>query len=114
MLALHTPAHLSTGQLAAFVLAAMCDEGGEPTTMTQLRETLKGAAGASIHTTYSIFLKPSKSRPKALGWLSQGFDPKDARARPLRLTTKGRRIVDKMLRSMGTTAEVRPVDRPPH
>jgi hypothetical protein len=64
------PHRLSTPQLAVFVVAALCDAGGQPSPMGVMKDTLGPAAGASVQNSYLIFLSP---RSGALtgwgGWL---------------------------------------------
>ena len=68
--------------------------------MTFLRDTLGNAAGKSVNTTYSVFLKATKRRPDGLGWLVHSRSPVDGREKLLKLTPKGRRVVATMLNAI--------------
>ncbi len=50
--------------------------------------------GGSVRNTYRQLLEPSRVFPKALGWLTTEENPDDSREQFLRLTDKGKRIID--------------------
>lgn len=96
-----TPVRLSVAQLAIFALAALGDRMGQPVTFTQLRETLEGAPGGAVHTTYSVFFEQHKGQPQ-LGWLRQERCDNDQRVKWLRLTSRGAAVLDDVLTHLGT------------
>lgn len=92
-----TPVRLSVAQLAIFALAALGDRKGEPVNLTQLKESLLGAPGGAVHTTYSIFFETRKGE-RRLGWLWQEPCQLDSRVKWLRLTPQGALILDGILK----------------
>lgn len=60
-----------------FIVAAICDLGGNPATMTELRAVLGPLARRSVHNSYLVFLAPTKERPFGIGWLKQRVSPFD-------------------------------------
>ena len=101
-LATLTPNRLSTAQLLIFALAATCDRAGQPATFSTIREALGDVAGGSVKTTYTIFFKATASRPDGLGWLDREACPLDARIKYLRLSPKGRGVIENMLKAIGS------------
>ena len=99
-LAEEAPDRMTAAQLLFFVLAAEADLRGVPTTFTAIREGASEAVNRSMHSTYRQLLEPSRTFPKALGWLRREENPLDNREKFLRLTTKGRAVVGKLVDPM--------------
>jgi hypothetical protein len=97
ILASHTPARLSLPQAAIFLLAATCDSAGQAMSITRLRETLEPLAGHGIKNSYQIFLELGDGSLGRLGWLRRVQNPLDAREKFLKLTPKGKCIINKVL-----------------
>jgi hypothetical protein len=101
-LAEQLPERTTISQMTAFMGAAVADMMGSPATLTQLKETLGPRIGRSVHTTYQVFLDRDiirNDRPdvKGVGWLTQESDRRDHRKRYLRLTPRGRSIIQLIL-----------------
>lgn len=96
LLSRHAPNRLSLPQAAIFLAAAVCDRAGHPGSISSLKETLGPVAGRSVKNSYQVFLDPKESRFGKLGWLRRTVNPLDARERLLRLTPKGRRVIDQV------------------
>ena len=101
-LAEQLPERATVGQTSTFLAAAVHDMTGNPATLTDLKDTLGPRMGRSIHTTYQLFLDRDivrGDRPvvKGLGWLTQEGDRKDYRKKYLRLTPRGRSVVQMIL-----------------
>lgn len=97
-LAEQAPRNLTTAQLAFFMTAALADEAGVASTFTDIKEAVGPAVGRTLHTTYKVFLSEGRLREgqriEGLGWLELEVDPTDNRRKFLRLTKKGRRVID--------------------
>jgi hypothetical protein len=85
---------LSLTQAAFFMLAATADAAGKPATRTQLIHAYGDNFGGSVRNTYRQLLEPSRVFPKALGWLTTEENPDDSREQFLRLTNKGKAVID--------------------
>jgi hypothetical protein len=70
-------------------------------TLTQLKDTLEGAPGGAVRTTYGIFFEQRRG-VRHLGWLWQEPCVEDGRVKWLRLTSKGEEVVDQLLVHLGT------------
>ena len=88
---------LSTNQAAFFMLAAAADASGKPTTRQEIVDAVGDRIGKSIRNSYRQLLQPSRVYPKALGWLRTEENPMDLRENVLRLTDKGRSVVERAL-----------------
>ena len=96
LLSRHAPNRLSLPQAAIFLAAAVCDRAGHPGSISSLKETLGPVAGRSVKNSYQVFLDPKESRFGKLGWLRRSVNPLDARERLLKLTPKGRKVIDRV------------------
>lgn len=85
---------LSLTQAAFFMLAATADAAGKPATRTQLIQAYGDRFGGSVRNTYRQLMEPSRVFPKALGWLRAEENPDDIREQYLRLTEKGRGVIE--------------------
>lgn len=104
--ALRVPERTSVRQLLFFLTAAFMDIQNRPGGMTDIVDLLgdsdnldaKGARkpllGRGIEASYVLFLEPNKRNPDALGWLTAVEDEDNRRRKLIRLTDKGRKIID--------------------
>jgi hypothetical protein len=102
-LANEAPERTTLPQMTFFLLAAMADLKGKPSTFTEIRDGVGPTVNRSLHTTYKIFLdRPLRrsdyeSKRQGLGWLTRELDPEDNRRNYLRLTASGKRVLLKVL-----------------
>jgi len=89
---------LSLTQAAFFLQAAIADAAGRPSTRTEIITSNRTWIRGSIRNSYRQLLEPSRVYPNALGWLRTVENPLDAREKVLRLTDKGREIVEQAIR----------------
>ena len=97
ILSSYAPNRLSLPQAAIFLAAAICDRMNRPESISSLRDTLGPLAGRSVKNSYQVFLAPEDSEQGRLGWLRRSVNPLDARERLLRLTPKGRRVIERVV-----------------
>lgn len=94
------PERMTLSQSAFFLMAAMADATGRKSTYTEIKEAVGPALHRSLHTTYRVLLdegrNTAKGREPGLGWLRRETDPSDNRRKYLRLTAKGRRVLDQL------------------
>ena len=88
---------LSLTQAAFFMEAATADAAGKPTTRTEIIAANSLWIGRSIKNSYRQLLEPSRVYPNSLGWLRSEENPLDAREKVLRLTEKGKEVVERAL-----------------
>lgn len=100
VLAEEAPDRMTLSQGMFFLLAASADLKGKPTTYTEIKEEFGEAVNRSLHGTYRVLLKPSRPYPNALGWLDRVEDPTDNRRKLLTLTSKGRTIIQSLIRAL--------------
>jgi len=94
------PDRLSLGQAVFFIEAARADLAGHPVTVSELLERTSQTISRSLGTTYQVFLEAEegkRAKRAALGWLVREIDPADNRRKYLRLTAKGRRVVEELI-----------------
>lgn len=94
-----TPERVTTSQLLFFVLAGIASLEGDPATFVEIRDAVGGDFAVSIHTTYKVFLEPSRQFPKATGWLRRKVDPLDQRRKFLHLTPTGKMVLEDVMRA---------------
>ena len=94
-----TPERVTTSQLLFFVRAGLASMEGNPATFVEIRDAVGGDFAVSIHTTYKIFLEPSRQFPKATGWLRRKVDPQDQRRKFLHLTPNGKMVLEDAMRA---------------
>jgi hypothetical protein len=88
---------LSLTQGAFFMLAATAEAAGKPATRSSLIAVHAEEFRGSIRNTYRQLLEPSRKYPNALGWLAAEPNPNDDREMFLRLTKRGRQVIERML-----------------
>lgn len=99
------PDRLTIAQLTFFIAAALADLRGSPATFTEIFEVIGDQINKSLRTTYKVFLdvRPRKDRPNnapGVGWLHRVTNPKDEREKFLKLTPKGKFVVEQLLFTM--------------
>jgi hypothetical protein len=92
-----TSDRLSVTQAAFFFAAAHADVTRRGATRSELIAEHSETFGGSVRNTYRQLLEPSRSYPKALGWLTTEPNPDDDREQFLRLTDKGRRVIQRTM-----------------
>lgn len=96
-LSAHSPSTLTLRQTLFFLAVARKDLRHHRVTMSQIRAD-HPSLGRSIEKSKDMLLDPTKTYPKAVGWLTQEHDPQDRRVRYLRLTRRG---LDVLTRAFG-------------
>lgn len=102
------PERLTLAQGVFFVEAARADLSGRPATFTEIREVVGDVISRSLHTTYKVFLDEegrTAKRQTALGWLMRETDRADNRRKYLRLTAKGRRVIEELMGAVDESRE---------
>jgi hypothetical protein len=105
-LAEQAPERTTAGQMAFFLLAGMADAAGKPATFTEIKEAVGPAINRSLHTTYKVFLDRVQRRSDTdatragLGWLTREEDRADNRRKYLRLTPKGRAVINSLIKTL--------------
>lgn len=106
-LAEQAPERTTVAQMAFFLLAGMADAAGKPATFTEIKEAVGPAVNRSLHTTYKVFLDRIQRRSdtdatrQGLGWLTREEDREDNRRKYLRLTPKGRAVINSLIETLG-------------
>jgi hypothetical protein len=100
VLAEEAPERMTCAQMVFFLLAGAADLAGRPTTFTEIYEAQGEAINRSLHSTYRQLLKPSRTFPKALGWLDRTENPADNREKLLKLTPKGRKVIAEVVAAL--------------
>lgn len=106
ILAREIPPRTSVRQAMAFVAIARFDALNLSVTLAELRDAMGVDAqgmpllGQSIERTFATFLPPTPDEPEALDWCYQDADPNDRRRKPLRLSSKGRTMADRIVRAL--------------
>jgi hypothetical protein len=101
-LAEQAPERTTAAQMAFFVFAAIGDALGKPRTSTEIKDELGPVVNRSLHTTYKVFLdreqrrSDTDTRRQGLGWLTREEDPDDNRRKYLRLTKRGRAVLQEL------------------
>ncbi|WOB78465.1 hypothetical protein [Brevundimonas nasdae] len=85
-------------QLLAFLAVAQAEADGKSITLSDIRD-MEGSRGQiiigqSIAQTFAMLLDPSDREPRGLGWVRQEVDPSDNRRKYLKLTDKGRALLE--------------------
>lgn len=88
---------LSLTQMAFFFLAAHADVKGSPVTRSMLLKEHDEVFKGSVRNSYRQLLEPARRYPKGLGWLTTEENPEDSREQFLRLTSKGRAVLEEAL-----------------
>lgn len=96
---------LTINQAAFFLIVAAADARGVPQTMGEIMENGEGVLNQSLKTTYKVLLAPTPAyKGIGLGWITREPDPDDERRKYLRLTPKGKAVVDAALLATGMSA----------
>jgi hypothetical protein len=85
---------LSVTQIAFFFAAAHADLARRGATRSELLTGHPETFGGSVRNSYRQLLEPSRAYPNALGWLRTEPNPDDDREQFLRLTPKGREVIE--------------------
>ena len=105
-----SPRNLTGAQQSFFLAAALADLAESPATFTELREVVGSSVNRSLHSTYKVFLNEGRirdgQRQAGIGWLKTEVDPIDNRRKYLRLTPKGRRVINDLLNELELGAKV--------
>lgn len=93
---------LTINQAIFFLSVAASDLKGAPMTLTEIMERGEGVLTKSLKTTYKVLLPPTRGYSSiALGWIDREPDPDDERKKYLRLTAKGRKVIEAALLAAG-------------
>ena len=84
---------MTMGQAAFFMLAATADAKGVPVTRSQLLAASGVELRPSLRNSYRTLLAPSRLYPHGLGWLDTEDNPEDEREQFLRLSDRGRAVI---------------------
>lgn len=101
-----TPRRTTPAEIVFFLTAARHDLAGAPYTFSEIRDSVGPAVNRSFHTTYRLFLdKPwrraaSEPEQEGLGWLTRCPDPLAGRRKYLKLTERGRTVLDETADAM--------------
>jgi hypothetical protein len=95
---------LTLSQAAFFMAAARSDAAGRPATRSSLLQTYCDVFRGSIRNSYRQLLPPSRLYPKGLGWLDTEPNPNDDREQFLRLTKKGKSVIECVLMALESTS----------
>lgn len=94
------PHRLWLGQTVLVIEAAKTDLSGQPLTVAELLDRASQTISRSLGTTYRVFLGAEEGKPAkraTLGWLVREIDPADIRRKYLRVTAKGRWIIEEVI-----------------
>ncbi|MFN3558931.1 MAG: hypothetical protein ACK4UQ_06550 [Brevundimonas sp.] len=85
-------------QILAFLAVAQAEADGKSIMLSDIRD-IEGSdgqpiIGQSIAQTFAMLLDPSEREPRGLGWVRQEVDPDDRRRKYLKLTDKGRAVLE--------------------
>lgn len=100
VLAEMAPERMTMSQAIFFVLTATADIAGKDPTYSTIKEAVGDQINRALHNTYRILLEPSRQYPNGLGWLRQEADPDDGRVKRLRLTKRGRTVMEEVLAAL--------------
>ena len=103
LLASLLPERITLSQATFFLLTASADIAGKQPTYTEIKETLGPAVNRSLHSTYRSLLTPSKAVPYGAGLLERFENPDDNRQKILKLTEKGRELINQLIDRLTTT-----------
>lgn len=95
------PERMTLSQAIFFIVAASADLAGKQPTFSDVRDALGDEINRTLHTTYRIVLEKSRVYPKGLGWMTRVTNPNDNREKFLKLTPKGREVMQEVLRALG-------------
>ncbi len=94
------PDRMALSQAIFFLTAAAEDLAGKRPTYTDVRALLGDEINRTLHTTYRIVLEPSRVYPKGLGWMTRVQNPNDNREWFLKLTPKGKSVVNRVVEAL--------------
>ena len=100
VLARLAPERMTMSQAIFFLVAGSADLAGEQPTYTAIKDQLGDQLNRSLHTTYRIFMEPSRAFPKGLGWLTSEVCSADNRVKILSLTPEGKKVMQALAASM--------------
>lgn len=85
---------LSLTQAAFFLIAATADAAGKPASRIDIINTHEETFRGSIRNSYRQLMPPSRLYPNGLGWLEAEVNPMDSREQILRLSEKGKAVIE--------------------
>ncbi len=90
------PKRMTASQVIFFVAAASADLKGHAPTYSQIKDYIGEGVARSLHSTYRVLLEKCPAYPNGLGLLCQERNPADHREYFLRLTPKGRKLMERL------------------
>lgn len=91
------PERITLSQATFFLMTASADIAGKQPTFTEIKDVLGPAVNRSLHSTYRSLLTPSKAVPHGAGLLERFENPDDNRQKILKLTKKGRELINQLI-----------------
>lgn len=100
------PKRMTASQLVFFVATASADLKGHRPTYSQIRNEIGETLDRSLHSTYRVLLAKCKAYPNGLGLLRREVNPSDNREFFLRLTPKGRKLIERVAMQLEDRSEM--------
>ena len=104
------PERMTLAQASFFLLAASADVAGKPTTFTEVRDRAGPQLNRTLHNTYKVYMTEGRlrdgKREVGLGWLTSDKNPDDNRQKFLRLTERGREVLNDIIIAVSRKSQV--------